>query len=53
MTVQELVSLSQKLNKLCQQAESDLAHAADSSSLVQELKQRLRAIEEATRFDNH
>ncbi len=49
MTVQELVSLSRKLNQLCHEAELELGDD-DSNALILELKQRLRAIEEATRL---
>lgn len=47
MTPQELVALSQKLHQLCQQAESKLEQAGNDS-LVEELKSRLRSLQEAT-----
>lgn len=51
MTAQELVALSQRLNQLCQQAEQELKQAGDHA-LIEELKQRLRTIQEATEFDS-
>lgn len=51
MTPQELVALSQRLNQLCQEAEQELNQAGDHS-LVEELKLRLRSIQEATEPDS-
>lgn len=50
MTAQELVALSQKLNELCQRAELELSEAGNHS-LVEELKLRLRSIQDATDFE--
>ncbi len=48
MTIKEFMSLSQQLNALCQQASAELADSEDSL-VIQELKQRLQSLEEATR----